>query len=200
MYGGIKDRFFLKAPEKEWNDETRKQWEAFYKWLGVSWKPKALPHNLRGKEEQDSTWCNGTFSFQGAEVSVESWKQYCKWLYDNSNIDYFSRTPHMVDNRFLDGWERISRNWSLSKIVLQLLTKETVEKNSKATIKYSSNLQKDNRNETWKAPSFLAYSFENLPWLPSLYEKEKIQRCAFDLFMPDSQLDRAFSDIFPCLY
>lgn len=207
LYGNREDRFFLEGPKQEWDEKTKKNWEAFYRWLGVSWRPKALPYHLPGEEKQDSTWNNDTksFSFQGKEVSNKAWKKYCQWLYDEKEVkncwneDVFDRKPHMEDNRFLDGWEQISRNLSLGKMALELLTKETVESNDKAIIKYSSNLQKDYKNVTWEPPSFLAHALKGTSWLPALDKRGKTHQPPFNLFIPDSQLHRALTEILPCL-
>ena len=201
LYSGTKDRYFLQSPEKEWDEKDKKIWEAFYRWLGVSWRPKVLPYFLPGKEKLASGWEHNIFSFKWSEISEKSWKQYCHWL-NNAKKPYddlFDRTPHMEDNRCLDGWEHISQDRELSKIAIKLLTKEIVESNNKATIKYSSNLQEDYRNQNWQPLSFFSYSLMNLSWLPALDENGQIQQCAFDLFMPNSQIDKEFSEIFPCL-
>lgn len=206
LYSNREDRFFLKAPEKERDEKTRKRWESFYRWLGVSWRPKILPYHLPDKEKQNSTWSNYTelFSFQGPGVSTEKWKNYCHWLYNKADKPYkaddlFDRTPHMKDNRFLDGWEQISKELGSAKIVLQLLTKEAFDNNKEATIKYSSGKSKDNQSRTWRPASFFAYTLKNILWLPALDKKGETQQSAFDLFIPDSQVDRALSGIFPCL-
>jgi len=88
LYGKRKDRFFLSAPKQEWDEKTRKRWEAFYRWLGVSWRPKILPIYLPDEGKQDSTWNYDTkiFSFQVPEISKEDWKGYCQWLYEKEDF------------------------------------------------------------------------------------------------------------------
>jgi len=207
LYGGRRGRFFLEAPKPEWDEKTKKRWEAFYKWLGVSWRPKVLPYHLPGEQKRDSTWNHGqnVFSLQWPEISKENWEKYCYWLKEKEvngiwHKDLFYHSPHMMDNRFLDGWERISKDIELGKTVLQLLTKELLENNKSAEVKYSSNQQKDYQNETWKPPSFFVYMLKNYPWLPAVDQQGNVaMHSAFDLFIPDSQLDRAFSKILPRL-
>jgi len=203
LYAGIKDRYFLTSPEKDWDEKDKGNWVAFYRWLGVSWSPKILPYYLPGGGKPDSGWISNSFSHEWPEISTEKWRQYCHWLYNDAEKHYhndlFERTPHMEDNRCLDGWERISQDRELSKVAIKLLTKEFVESNNKAIIKYSSNRQEDYRNQNWQPLSFFFYSLKNTSWLPALEEKGKTQRCAFDLFMPDSRIDMEFSEIFPRL-
>lgn len=201
LYGSTKDRYFLMTPEKEWDEKDKGNWESFYRWLGVSWSPKVLPYFLPGKEKLDSKWEHNIFSFKWSEISKESWEQYCRWLNNAKKPcdDLFDSTPHMEDNRCLDGWEHISQDRELSKVAIKLLTKEIVESKNKAIIKYSSNRQEDYRNQNWQPLSFFSYSLMNLSWLPALDEKGETQQCALDLFMPDSQIDGEFSEIFPRL-
>ncbi|CAG1769475.1 hypothetical protein BAC3_00314 [uncultured bacterium] len=128
-------------------------------------------------------------------------------LYGGTKERYFLQSPEKewdkktrkIGRHFTDGWERIFQDRELSKVAIKLLTKEIVENNNKAIIKYSSNRQEDKRNQNWQPLSFFSYSLKNMPWLPALDEKVKIQQSALDLFMPGSQIDREFSEIFPRL-
>lgn len=57
-------------------------------------------------------------------------------------------------------------------------------------------MSKDYQNTIWKPFSFFFYAIKSLPWLPA---SDKTLQPAFDLFMPDSQLDRDLSEILPRL-
>ena len=168
IYG--ESRGFLETIPHE-NEEEKKSWTNFWKWLGVGWCPKVMPllENVtcKSKDHQGLLWGGEIFQgpfFQRGPMP-KRWRNYCKALMGFTSFTDWNYSPRIKENWTIDGgydvltkpdtFAIIGSNWSVYKRWV------------KAKICCSSNQREDFDNSpSGTLPSYLIWLIQETPWIP----------------------------------
>jgi hypothetical protein len=189
------DRGFLEFdPPENKNEDEKKTWENFWKWLGVGWCPKVMPLLesivCKTRDHQGLIWNDTTKIFQGiffgGNPVPDNWPEYCNALIlKKKDSDIFERTPRIKKNWTIDGGHKLLKTQDAFHIICS--NWQVYEKWMSAVISYSGNKRNDDDNHKTDLPSYFLWLIQTIPWVPcddgAYYEGYKV-------FLENSQVVR----------
>jgi hypothetical protein len=181
------------------DEEQKKSWEDFWRWLGVGWCPKVLPVLeaivVEKPHGEGLAWEKENGRFQGRMQSEpEEWSEYCRTLHDDVRFKSWDYFPRLKANWTIDGgtsvlartgaFEVIGRYWQTYKGWLH------------AKIGYSTNgkINHDNQ-QNGELPSHLAWLFQTAKWVPCA----SALHCGCNVFQPSGTVAKELKAFVPRL-